>query len=355
MSEYAMIIDNIGIINTTFSGMFSITALLPAAYALIVNTINNQFCGMPITKIRRFNFVWFVLPLIYLCIIYLALIYSSKLYIFTVFFFIFMIYISSYLYMLLLPLFKKEKFINIAIRTLSRELSRTKKDEQQYLSYLNETIKQFIQEKSIPHNTFCTIHEKFITNIPQSNDYIISHQIIELTRLLYLRNNSQYMYSSFFIKLESIKLPLNHKFEYLISMLIDANCKSVECCESIAAFFSHSLKIYLNKNNSTNIYTSANRLALAIVRNGGFRFLLNNVYGAEYFDAEYIQFLYTVIIQLKSANYALKEELSSPRDVVFINELYDIIDGKTVVFKETLKYCDNLKTIDLIIKKNMQR
>lgn len=354
MSDNKIILDSIGIMNTAFSGMFSITALLPAAYALIVNTITKQFCGMPIVKIRRFKFIWFVLPLVYLCIVYISLLISySSLLIFSFAFFIFMSYIAFYLYMLLLPLFKKDKFVDIAIRTLSKELSTC--DDSKYLIYINETIKQFIEEKTIPYQTYCRIHEVFCEKIPQSIDFNISSQTIDFTRLLFLDNHSQAKYDSFFIKLDSLNMPLAHKYEYLSKMLSNSKYSSIEFHEGTTLFFSHSLKNYLYNNDLTIILNPAIKLSTAIISRGGFKFLLSDIYESEYIDAKYIQFLYNIIVRLKSVDYDLRSELLSQRDKIFIDELYEIIDDKKNDFEETLKYCKNLKTIDLIIKMSKKR
>ena len=143
------------IINSVLSGMFSIVALLPAAYALIINSISKHFCGMPIVKIKRYRFIWFIIPIASLLFIYFLIIITKyNLYIFSGLFILFLLYLCIYLYILLFPLFKKEKFYTIAARSLINELNAKFKDDELLIFYLEETIKSYNSNEGISRKIF---------------------------------------------------------------------------------------------------------------------------------------------------------------------------------------------------------
>lgn len=341
-------IDFSNIINSVLSGLFSIIAILPASYALITRYVEKQFCGMPISHLRRYKITWQIIPLVYLFMVYVLIIITDfNIIPFTGLLLIFMVYIGMYLYFMLIPIFNKNKFYKLLTISLSKQIIRNKHDFQQMEYYLIETTKSISNDKEIPSQYYKDILSAFKERVKGLNQSNISFRLLHLVRLLFFDD------SEFFIEVNSLEIPIEHKYHY-VNVLFKENDNPNLHTYTIKAkeYFTNSLKEYLKlHNNFENIRLQTFTLINNITLNIGLTPFLIDIYNADIYDLKYIDILYFYLIYNMNKGTDLNQFISSDKDRIFIDEFKEILEGK----KKQFIACDSftnkkLNVMEMVIK-----
>ncbi len=292
----------IGIINAAFAGIFSISAIIVAAYAIIARHVENVFLGMPVSRLKRFKVWLLIIPFILLLVDYFVLIYlSCNKTIFLILLGIFIIYICVYLFLILLPLYNKKKFNSKLTDIYIKKINSM--DDDTFDLYLIEMIKS-LNVRNFTSEIYIKIFSAYKQKINYDHSVTITHKIMIICEKLFLSDCNR-----FFVEINDLNISLENKIIYINMIYANFQSHNIINIEQFVSVSKDFLRLSLNDYLHNNDFNRIERNCLIFINNirdhAGLNLFIMDIYRDDITELRYIEVIIQCILRIQQSGLDL--------------------------------------------------
>lgn len=349
--EYLYKINSSELVSSAMGGLFSIVAILIAAFALINRYIGEKFLGMQISRLIRYKFVWLITPLILLLTTYFFLAFSANNFLFfSIALIIFITYFILYLYFILMPIFNYNKFLKCLLKSYKRHLKSSKITSVTLDNYLTSINASFANTKTVyPLDFLEEVLGLFKKNITTKHS-LLADKLLDFIKNLYLFNNI----NKFFSELRYLN-NINQKIKLQFINEIFNKFKNYNIRkESFVTLSKDFLKYILSEitNPLLDKYLpEATILFYYIICYNGLDLFLIDISSDKFLEHKYIEFIVKSILSkfAEGLDLASLTNIKKNKDILLDIKRFRLYEISKI---ESLPDNENKSIIELIIKLN---